>query len=545
MKAINSIIYMILAGVLAIVTACNETAVMHPDLFLEEEHLYFEVSEYGAADILGNGAIITFPVEGGQKELIISSNCYWSCSLSGIPYWTEIDGEFHGEGDGKIILTAQANTDSAPREFELNIQIYKNYYMSTRTLRIVQDGSAPYLATNFENESKLLFSAGVQTETYTISTNVSLDDIVVDNNNDWINVGFTDGKLSVSVQENVSTESRTSTLVSMKYSSETLLSFIVQQDGYSATGDGTEANPYNIAKALSLARALDSSGKITGVYVKGRITSIVEVSTSYGNATYYIADNTGGEEFYVYRGYWFNGDKFTSEDQIKTGGEVVVFGDLVNYGGNTPEFTSGNYLISYNGRNDGLTSEPATGSYTIKMLSQELTQIPSDWTIDDVFLSSEISYVWSWHMYNEAGYLNASAYMNGTPHTATAYAISPEIDLTNATEASFSFEHAAKFQTTLRTLCGLVVREVGTTVWNDLTIPVWPEAGLWAFVNSGEISLERYLGKRIQIAFKYGSSSDGADTWQIRNLVIKTVSNGMGLGGYGDDQDITIKANKR
>ena len=83
-----------------------------------------------------------------------------------------------------------------------------------------------------------------------------------------------------------------------------------------------------------------------------------------------------------------------------------------------------------------------------------------------------------------------------------------------------SFDHAAKFQTTLKTLCGVVVREEGSKTWTALTVPTWPEAGAWTFVNSGAISLEAYAGKKIQVGFKYSSSADGADTWEIKNLVI-------------------------
>ncbi len=102
-----------------------------------------------------------------------------------------------------------------------------------------------------------------------------------------------------------------------------------------------------------------------------------------------------------------------------------------------------------------------------------------------------------------------------------SYAVSPVIDLTGATGCAMSFDHAAKFQTTLRSMCGLVVREEGAKDWTPVEIPTWPEAGAWTFVNSGSISLAAYDGKKIQIAFKYGSSADGADTWEIKNLAIK------------------------
>lgn len=112
-------------------------------------------------------------------------------------------------------------------------------------------------------------------------------------------------------------------------------------------GDGTEASPYNVAAAKDRAMKLPADTPSEEVYIKGIISKISEVSTSFGNATYSISDDgTSAGEFIVFRGYWLNGDKFTSEDQIKVGNKVVVFGKLVNYKGDTPEVNQGNRLIS-------------------------------------------------------------------------------------------------------------------------------------------------------------------------------------------------------
>lgn len=113
--------------------------------------------------------------------------------------------------------------------------------------------------------------------------------------------------------------------------------------------ESTEANPYTVAKALELAASLDASTGIEGAYIKGYIVAITEVSTSFGNATYTIADAADATEgLTVFRGYYLNGDKFTAADQIKVGAEVVVFGKLINYQGKTPELAQGNKIISYN-----------------------------------------------------------------------------------------------------------------------------------------------------------------------------------------------------
>ncbi|MDE5628864.1 MAG: hypothetical protein K2I69_04815 [Muribaculaceae bacterium] len=122
--------------------------------------------------------------------------------------------------------------------------------------------------------------------------------------------------------------------------------------GVEPTGDGTAASPYNVTKALAVASALSSTGE-AAAYAKGTISSITELSTSFGNATYIITD--GSASLQVYRGYWLNGDKFTSESQLAVGAEVVVSGTLVNYMGNTPQFTTGSMIVSYNGSTGGDT----------------------------------------------------------------------------------------------------------------------------------------------------------------------------------------------
>ncbi len=143
-----------------------------------------------------------------------------------------------------------------------------------------------------------------------------------------------------------------------------------------------------------------------------------------------------------------------------------------------------------------------------------------DWTFEEGTLPEGLSAVWSWREYNKKHYLNASAYVDGTKYTVESYAVSPVIDLSEAKSAFLTFDHAAKFQTTLRTLCGAVVRLEGATEWTALTIPTWPEAGAWTFASSGDIDLSAYVGKKIQLGFKYGSSDAGADTWEIKNLKI-------------------------
>ena len=120
----------------------------------------------------------------------------------------------------------------------------------------------------------------------------------------------------------------------------------------------TPETAYTVAEALELISA--GQGLDTKVYVKGIITEIDEVSTDFGNATYFINDteNTDGQ-FEIFRGYYFDGDRFTAEDQIKVGDEVVVYGQLSLYY-DTPQMAQGSEIYSLNGK-----TEPAGPSVDI------------------------------------------------------------------------------------------------------------------------------------------------------------------------------------
>ena len=123
-----------------------------------------------------------------------------------------------------------------------------------------------------------------------------------------------------------------------------------------ASGEGTEASPYNVAKSLNIihnGQAADSE-----VYVKGKISKLGEFSDEFGNYTYYISDDGKTEnELEVFRGYYLKGNKFTSADQLKVGDEVVVSGKLVYYNNQTAEITSGSKIVSLNGETGG-SDEP-------------------------------------------------------------------------------------------------------------------------------------------------------------------------------------------
>ncbi len=110
-----------------------------------------------------------------------------------------------------------------------------------------------------------------------------------------------------------------------------------------AKGSGTLADPYNPLGAAAAVKNLADKGTFTD-------------GGTYGNASFYISeDGTENGEFYCFRILYLGNKKFESgQTDIKVGDEVIVFGKLMNYRGNTPETVAGKaYLYSLNGKTEG------------------------------------------------------------------------------------------------------------------------------------------------------------------------------------------------
>ncbi len=132
-----------------------------------------------------------------------------------------------------------------------------------------------------------------------------------------------------------------------------------------ANEKGTLGNPYTPSEAAAAVKDLKWTSNTDyestdEVYVKGKICKIASKGTyteggTYGNASFYLsADGTGDGEFYVFRALYLGNVKFTEgKTDIRVGDDVVIYGKLMNYQGNTPETVSGKaYLYSLNGKTE-------------------------------------------------------------------------------------------------------------------------------------------------------------------------------------------------
>lgn len=179
------------------------------------------------------------------------------------------------------------------------------------------------------------------------------------------------------------------------------------------TGTGTAADPFNVAGAVKYIEDGGSESELK--YVKGKVVSVEQGSfdANYGSLKYYISDDgTPTNQFYVYNGYAGpNRTKFSGEDALKQGDEVVICGNLVVYSG-TKEFQTGNYIVSLNGEGGTTTPDtPTTGKgsesnpYTV---AEAIAAIKAGAPTSEVYLTGIISEV---DYYNEQ-YKSLSYYIS-------------------------------------------------------------------------------------------------------------------------------------
>lgn len=133
-------------------------------------------------------------------------------------------------------------------------------------------------------------------------------------------------------------------------------------------------------------------------------------------------------------------------------------------------------------------------------------------SINDVSLPSQLTYVWKWA---SAAYgMKASAYVNKTNYASESWLISPVIDMSKAVKPELSFENVAQFGSNSNHT--LWAREKDGE-WAQLTISNYGSGKNWNFVKN-TIDVSAYAGKTLQFAFKYVSTTDGAGTWEIKNI---------------------------
>lgn len=293
-------------------------------------------------------------------------------------------------------------------------------------------------------------------------------------------------------------------------------------------GTGTAADPFNIAGIIKYIE--DGGSADQEVYTKGKVVSVKAGSfdASFGSLKYYISDDgTTANQFYVYNGYAGpNRTKFSGEDALKPGDEVVICGKAKNYNG-TNEYDTGNYLVSLNGK-------PTSGSTT--------PDTPTDGYINETFSKSFGSFTaktikgTAW-VIDSYGYAKATGYdfNSKTTTPSESYIVSKAIDLSASKSATLEFSYILRYVTKNGAAVEGVKNQVlitdnytgdpATTKWTDIT-GTMKEGTDWATWETYKHDLSDFKGKKnVVIALHYACAASSG-TWEVKNLSVKEATGG-------------------
>lgn len=293
-------------------------------------------------------------------------------------------------------------------------------------------------------------------------------------------------------------------------------------------GTGTAADPFNIAGIIKYIE--DGGSADQEVYTKGKVVSVKAGSfdATYGSLKYYISDDgTTNNQFYVYNGYAGpNRTKFSGEDALKPGDEVVICGKAKNYNG-TNEYDTDNYLVSLNGK-------PTSGSTT--------PDTPTDGYINETFSKSFGSFTaktikgTAW-VIDSYGYAKATGYdiASKTTTPSESYIVSKAIDLSASKGATLEFSYILRYVTKDGAAVEGVKNQVlitdnytgdpATTKWTDIT-GTMKEGVDWKTWETYKHDLSAFKGKKnVVIALHYACAASSG-TWEVKNLSVKEATGG-------------------
>ena len=148
-------------------------------------------------------------------------------------------------------------------------------------------------------------------------------------------------------------------------------------------------------------------------------------------------------------------------------------------------------------------------------------------TIYDIERDASLSYIWQ----NTSQYGWKSTGYNGSTKKNTkseSWIVSPTINLTNAENPELVFDEAMKFLASDSKISDNVKvmvstnfeGDVKTAKWDELEVKNGTKGNSWDFVTITPISLVKYIGKPVHIAFQYLSTETVATTYEVKNLVV-------------------------
>ena len=155
-------------------------------------------------------------------------------------------------------------------------------------------------------------------------------------------------------------------------------------------------------------------------------------------------------------------------------------------------------------------------------------------TIQDILLTDPLTYVW---YYSAAYGMCASAFKHVNSYDSESWLVTPQIDLSRAKTPQFGFDHAFNKAPNFTDECAVLVStnyagDVKTCDWTQLD---WnlnedgtqnvPAGTSWTVQHTGYFDFTPFVGKKINIAFRYTTSNGISGTWELKNLLLSEPEN--------------------
>lgn len=291
----------------------------------------------------------------GASNTYVSWTSGNSATLAESPYELKITEQ----DNGSYLITSTAD---ATRSLRFNSSSPRfAFYTSTQTdvyMIPYKVNTAPYIASD-----QTTFDVPAAGANYSIVLTCEnlIGDVTAMASEEWIDITYAgDDMVNFEVAANTGNARGATITISSEGATDVVVT--INQLAASGNDGSTPEKAFTASEAFAFVSNM-TAGQTSSesYYVKGIISSIkYTFSAEYGTATFNFSDD--GQEtstqFIAYSTYYFNNAPWVSGNtQIKVGDEVIVYGKVVNYNGNTPEFASKkSYIYSLNGKtNDEYT----------------------------------------------------------------------------------------------------------------------------------------------------------------------------------------------
>ncbi|MCM1521717.1 MAG: Ig-like domain-containing protein [Muribaculaceae bacterium] len=232
------------------------------------------------------------------------------------------------------------------------------------------------------------------------------------------------------------------------------------------------------------------------------------------------------------------GDPFTAPTLTKdTNAEVTYSSDKETVA--TVNATTGEVTIVGIGTANITAKAEANDEYLAGSASYKLTV---DWKAPDgaIFSFGKTEEVFSfenpeglnvWSLDKSYG-LKGTGYLNGQTNAATAVAYTTDlIDLTAKKNVKLYFSNALnnyKLNNAMidvadfagKGYATVVARRQGETTWTHVADITNPTSFSWNFYENDAVSLDAFMGTKIQVGFQYMSTAEVAGTWEVQHVYI-------------------------